>query len=156
MGIITDDMRRVIAEQKLCFAATVAHDGTANLSPKGTIAVWDDNHLAFADVSSPNSVANLRRNPSIEINVVDQTLRKGYRFKGKAEVFASGPRFDDLLKFYRDRGTTLPIRSVVLIAVDDAAELWSPAYDSGATEREVVERWDRHWDELRARRKFTV
>lgn len=155
MGIITDDMRRVIAEQKLCFAATVSHEGLANLSPKGTIVVWDDNHLAFADVCSPNTVANVKRNPSIEINVVDQTLRKGYRFKGKAEALASGPRFDDLLKFYRERGTTLPIKNIVLIAVHRAAELWSPAYDTGATERDVVERWDRHWDDLRARRKFT-
>ena len=155
MGTITDDMRRLIAEQKLCFAATVSPDGTANLSPKGTIAVWDDNHLAFADVCSPHTVANVERNPSIEINVVDHTLRKGYRFKGKAEVLGAGPRFDELLTFYRERGTTLPIRSIVLIKVERAAELWSPAYDTGTSEREVAERWERHWDDLRSRRTFT-
>ena len=35
----TDDMKRIVAEQKLAFVATVCPDGTPNLSPKGTIAV---------------------------------------------------------------------------------------------------------------------
>ena len=34
---LTEDMRHVIAEQKLAFVATVCPDGTPNLSPKGTI-----------------------------------------------------------------------------------------------------------------------
>jgi len=71
MGILTDDMKRVIAEQRLGFVATVCPDGTPNLSPKGTTAVWDDEHLVFADICSPATVRNLIANPAIEINVVD-------------------------------------------------------------------------------------
>src|SRR6516162_2703676 len=82
MGILTNDMRRVVEEQQLGFVATVCPDGTPNLSPKGTTAVWDDDHLIFADVCSPPTIANLRHNPAIEINVVDTLSRKGFRFKG--------------------------------------------------------------------------
>ena len=39
---LTPDMKRVIAEQRLAFVATVCPDGTPNLSPKGTIAALDD------------------------------------------------------------------------------------------------------------------
>jgi predicted pyridoxine 5'-phosphate oxidase superfamily flavin-nucleotide-binding protein len=39
MGILTDEMKRVIAQQRLIFAATVCPDGTPNLSPKGTAMV---------------------------------------------------------------------------------------------------------------------
>lgn len=67
----TEDMKRIVAEQKLAFVATVCPDGTPNLSPKGTIAVWDDTQLVFADIRSPGTVANLKVNPTIEINVVD-------------------------------------------------------------------------------------
>ena len=35
-------MKRVVGEQRLGFVATVCPDGTPNLSPKGTTAVWDD------------------------------------------------------------------------------------------------------------------
>ncbi len=76
MGILTDDMKRVVREQRLGFVATVCADGTPNLSPKGTTAVWGDEHLVFADIRSPGTVANLRRNPAIEVNVVDPILRK--------------------------------------------------------------------------------
>src|SRR5919201_4351 len=81
---ITADMKRVVLEQRLGFAATVCPDGTPNLSPKGTTTVWDDEHLVFAAIHSPNTVRNLRQNPAIEINVVDPIVRKGYRFKGNA------------------------------------------------------------------------
>jgi uncharacterized protein len=152
MAILTDDMRRVVDEQRLGFIATVTPEGKPNLSPKGTTAVWDDEHLVFADVRSPVTVANLRANPAIEINLVDQTLRKGYRFKGVATVLAEGPRFEEIVKFYRARGSRSAIKHVVLVKVERAAPLISPAYDLGQSEAEVTTQWDRHWDELRRRR----
>src|SRR5207249_6992589 len=83
-------MKRVVPEQRLGFVATVCPDGTPNLSPKGTTAVWDDDHIVFADIRSPSKVSNLRRNPSTEINLVDPMVRKGYRFKGVASALKEG------------------------------------------------------------------
>jgi predicted pyridoxine 5'-phosphate oxidase superfamily flavin-nucleotide-binding protein len=82
MGALTDDMKRVVEEQQLGFVATVCRDGSPNLSPKGTVAVWDDDHLVFADICSPDTIANLAANPAIEINVVDPLRRKGYEPHG--------------------------------------------------------------------------
>jgi hypothetical protein len=65
-------MKRVVGEQRLGFVATVCPNGTPNLSPKGTTAVWDDDHLVFANIRSPGTLANLRQNPNVEVNVVDQ------------------------------------------------------------------------------------
>ena len=152
MGILNDDMQRVVREQRLGYAATVCPDGTPNLSPKGTTAVWDDDHLVFADIRSPRTVANLKRNPAIELNVVDPVVRKGYRFKGKATVLSEGPLFEQIVACYRERGTSHPIRSVVLVKVERALPLISPAYDRGATEDQVREHWTRYWDALYHRR----
>src|SRR5215510_4913878 len=146
MGILTDDMKRVVNEQRLGFIATVCPDGTPNLSPKGTTTVWDDDHLIFADIYSPNTVANLHANPAIEINIVDPFVRKGYRFKGTATVYTTGSTFDELYAFYRQRGSKNPIKSIVLVKVDRAEPLISPSYDLGATEDEVRERWEQHFE----------
>ncbi len=153
MGILTDDMKRVVREQRLGFVATVCPDGTPNLSPKGTTTVWDDDHLVFAHICSPNTVANLRANPAIEINVVDPIRRKGYRFKGVAAVLTGGPRFDEIVAFYRDHLNSDPalvarIEAAVLVRVTHAAPLVSPAYDTGMTEDEISARWERHHLEL--------
>ena len=148
MGILTADMKRLVSEQQLGFIATVCPDGTPNLSPKGTTAVWDDDHLIFADVCSPNTIANLRRNPALEINVVDTLLRKGYRFKGVATVVNEGPQFDQMINFYRKRGSTTVKHHLVLMKIDHAAPLISPAYDNGQTETQVSARWRRYWEQL--------
>jgi predicted pyridoxine 5'-phosphate oxidase superfamily flavin-nucleotide-binding protein len=146
--MLRDDMKRVVEEQRLGYAATVCPDGTPNLSPKGTTAVWDDDRLGFADIRSPRTVENLRRNPAIEVNVVDPISRKGYRFRGTAAVLTEGDLFDKALKFYRERGVFNRIRAVVMAEVERALPLTSPAYDLGATEEEVRERWERHREAL--------
>jgi predicted pyridoxine 5'-phosphate oxidase superfamily flavin-nucleotide-binding protein len=139
MGILTDDMRRLV-DRELGFIATVCPDGTPNLSPKGTIAVWDDDHLVFADLRSPGTVANLRVNPSIEVNVVDQLVRKGYRLKGTAIAYTEGHDFERGVQFYEARCLERArerIRSIVVITVERAQQVTSPAYDMGVTEEEL-------------------
>jgi predicted pyridoxine 5'-phosphate oxidase superfamily flavin-nucleotide-binding protein len=148
VGILTDEMKRVVRVQRLGFVATVCPDGTPNLSPKGTTDVWDDDHLVFADIRSPRTVANLRRNPAVEVNVVDPVLRKGYRFKGRADVLTEGTTFDEIVGVYRQRGVVNPIRAVVRIRVERALAVTSPAYDLGLTEDEVRDRWQRYWAAL--------
>lgn len=141
MGVLTQDMKRVV-ETQLGFIATVCPDGSPNLSPKGTTAVWDDDHLVFADIQSPGTVANLKSNASIEINLVDQLTRKGYRFKGTAVVHTEGPVFERGIHFYEDRGTPKArerIRGIVIVSVARALPIWSPAYDLGRTEDELRE-----------------
>ncbi len=54
------DMQRIVAEQRLGYVASVRPDGTPNLSPKGTLAVWDDEHLVFAHLHSHQTVASSR------------------------------------------------------------------------------------------------
>jgi predicted pyridoxine 5'-phosphate oxidase superfamily flavin-nucleotide-binding protein len=141
VGILTEDMKRLV-EAELGFVATVCPDGTPNLSPKGTTAVWDDDHLVFADLRSPRTVQNLRSNPSVEVNVVDQLVRKGYRFKGTGVVYTEGDVFERGVRFYEDRGTVRArerIRGIVVVTVERALPVTSPAYDIGLTEDELRE-----------------
>jgi uncharacterized protein len=143
VGILTEGMQRVV-EAELGFVATVCPDGSPNVSPKGTIAVWDDDNLVFADIASPVTVANLQHDPRVEINVVNQLIRKGYRFKGAAVVHTGGDVFDRGIRFYERRGTANPrgrIRSIVIVTVERALPIISPAYDLGATEDELHQTW---------------
>ncbi len=152
MGILTDDMKRLIRQQRLGFIATVSPDGTPDLSPKGSTTVWNDDHVIFADIRSAGTVANLRRNPAVEINVVDPIVRKGYRFKGKARILTSGQLFEKILSHYEQdelevqNGLAKRIRAIVLVKVNRALPLISPAYDLGLTEEEVSARWEKYWD----------
>src|SRR4030095_15646644 len=152
MGVLTADMKRIVEEQRLGFVATVCPDGTPNLSPKGTTAVWDDDHLVFANIRSPGTLANLRQIANCEVNVGDPFVRKGYRFKGVASILESGPVYQQLLAFYRERGSQVSelIREIVMIQVQTALPIDSPAYDLGLTETEVRDRMERYYQSVRA------
>ena len=151
MGILTSDMKRVVEEQRLGFVATVCPDGTPNLSPKGTTAVWDDDHLVFANIRSPGTLANLRQNAAVEVNVVDPFVRKCYRFKGVAAVLESGALYDKAIAFYKERGSRVSaFREIVMVRVQSAQPIDSPAYDFGLTEDEVRGRWERYFETVRA------
>ena len=145
-------MQRVVREQKLGFVATVTPDGRPNLSPKGTTMVWDDEHLMFADIVSPGTVANLAGNPNVEINVVDPIVRKGYRFRGTAIVHTGGEQYEHGLEILRGgrfhHHAVIAVRSIVVVNVTVAAPLVSPAYDTGATEAALRERWLAHHEAL--------
>src|SRR5215470_6948407 len=121
--VLTEDMKRVVGEQRLGFVATVCPDGTPSLSPKGTTAVWDDEHLVFADIRSPGTVENLRANNVVEVNVVDPIVRKGYRFKGEATVLTEGALFEQILASCENGAAPVQdarsrIRSLVLVKVE--------------------------------------
>jgi predicted pyridoxine 5'-phosphate oxidase superfamily flavin-nucleotide-binding protein len=146
MGILTQEIKDFVRQAKLGFVATVCPDGSPNLSPKGTTAVWDDDHLIFADIHSPGTINNLLVNPSIEINVVDVFIRKGYRFKGIGKVLSEGPLFDEVISFYKDAGSKYKINHIVLIKVERVIPLLSPVYDTGTSEIEVIKRWANYWN----------
>jgi predicted pyridoxine 5'-phosphate oxidase superfamily flavin-nucleotide-binding protein len=141
MGILSADMQRVVSQQRLGFVATVGPDGMPNLSPKGTVDVWDDDHLWFADICSPQTTANIGRGSWVEVNVVDPFVRKGYRFKGPATVHEPGSaEFEAGTARMRAAGSALVDRvaGVVVIEVREAAAVVSPAYDDGTlTETDI-------------------
>ena len=156
MGILTDDMKRLVDGQQLAFHATVCPDGSPNLSPKGSTRVWDDDHLFFADICSPQTIANLWAGSLVEVNVVDPFVRKGYRFKGRAVICEPGStEFAEGVERMRADGSKLTgrVKAIVVIEVRDAAPLVSPAYDDGATtEAEMLESQWARFTRLRDRR----
>jgi len=126
---LTRDMRAIIRSAHLCFAATVTPDHRPNVSPKGTIRVWNDHSIFFLDIASPGTRTNLAANPWMELNVVDQLSRRGYRFSGRASIQISGDTFEKAVAMVvGEEKARYPVNAVVMLDVMDAAPLVSPGY----------------------------
>lgn len=144
MGLITEDMRNIVESAKLCFAATICADGSPNLSPKGSLRVLDDRRLVFMDIDSPNTVENVRADGRMEINVIDFIKRRGYRFKGTAEIRGSGdPAYEGVRQWLLDlHGPAYPANQAIVLNVERVLPVLSPAYTFGnADEGELAEAW---------------
>jgi hypothetical protein len=142
MITLSDDVRAVIDGQHLCFAATVSPDAKPNLSPKGTIRVWDASHIFFCDIASPNTRRNLGRNPWIEVNIVDPLSRRGYRLFGKAalhrgdEVYRKGTSL-----IFEEEAVEYDVNCVVLVELSRVEPLYSPGYDHILDEFAMRKMW---------------
>lgn len=142
MSTLTPDMRAIIESAHLCFAATVTPDGRPNVSPKGTIRVWDEDHLFFLDIASPRTRANLVCNPYIELNVVDERSRRGYRFFGRGSVHTRDAVFAAGIKrVIAGEGAIYPVTSVVLIEIVRAEAIVSPSYAHLGSEMMMRTAW---------------
>ncbi len=139
--MLTDAVRDFLLKQRLGYVATASADGTPNLSPKGTIFVWDESHLVFANIRSPRTMANLQSNPKLEINVIDPLSRRGYRFRGVGQILGKDGLYRRILSFYRELGIKSGISDIVLVSVDQTGEVTSPLYDLGMSEDQIRKIW---------------
>lgn len=137
---LDDFAKTMIARFPLGFVATVTSEGRPHLSPKGTFLVLDDTTIAFAEIRSPDTMANLAHQPMAEVNFIDQWLRKGVRVRGAVRVIERGAEFDGLVGKWRDVWGDLAdrINALVLISADEIKQVTTPPYDNGVTEDEMI------------------
>ncbi len=137
--MLTDEMQTLIGRFSAGAVATVNADGTPSVSPKATFVILDDCTLAFGHIRSPGTVANLRRNPAIEVCFTDVVTRRAVRVTGTAAIVSPSEAngaledaFEAAWGPYRPR-----MGAYVKIAVTAAELILSPAYDLGLTEDEL-------------------
>ena len=118
MAKLTDEAKKVIGEIRPSLVATASGSGKPNVSAKGSFAVLDDEHVVFADIASPRTVANIRENPQVSIICLDAASRKGCRIWGKAEILSSGELFDKMSAEYAER--KMKVNNVIKVAVEEA------------------------------------
>lgn len=87
MAMLGEAEKKIIDDSVLCWLATVADDGTPRVSPKQLFTHHDD-ALLIANIASPNSVRNVRANPSVCVSMVDVFLGRGFKFFGEADYHA--------------------------------------------------------------------
>ena len=140
-----DEIKNFVNFQKLGYVATISADGTPNLSPKGTISILEDSRLVFANIRSPQTIENLKKKSSIEINVIDPFSRMGYRFKGIAKIVSNGDDFKNILDYFEKKGIKSNISDIVIINVESFSQITSPSYDLGQKKDDLVKKWKHYY-----------
>jgi len=116
MAKLSEDARKLIAEVRVAMVATASRSGKPNVSPKGSLRILDDEHVAFADIASPRTMANLAENPLVTLIVYDAAKRKGCRLWGKAELVASGAEFEAMKADFAKMN--MKVKNLVRVTLD--------------------------------------
>ncbi len=117
MAKMSDQVQEAINTVKPALVATADASGKPNVSAKGSLRIIDDEHIAFADVASPRTVANIKENSKVAIIVLGNDKHKGCRVWGTARVEDSGGIFDTFVKAMAERKMTP--KNVVVIDVEE-------------------------------------
>ena len=116
MTKLTDEAKKAIGEIRPSLVATASKSGKPNVSAKGSFRVLDDEHVVFADIVSPRTVANIRENPQVAVICLDAPARTGCRIWGKGSILNSGELFDRLSAEYAKKNKE--VKHVVKVAVE--------------------------------------
>jgi len=119
MAILSAEAKAIIAETHPGWVATADKAGQPNVSAKGSFRVLDDEHVLFADIASPRTMANLAENPLVAAIVYDPAARRGCRIWGRAEVASSGELLERVNRELAARN--MQAKHVVVVAVSEYA-----------------------------------
>ena len=117
MAKLTEEAKKIIAEFGPALVATASKEGKPDVSVKGSFRVLDDEHVIFADIASPRTMANLRENPQLSAIIFDPSTRKGCRMWGKAEILDSGDLFDSMSA--EAAAMRMKVKHLVKVAVEE-------------------------------------
>ncbi len=122
MAKLTDDMKKMVANHQT-FIATASLDGTPNIAPKGSAHVLDDEHIVYYELTGGRTWANLQKNPTLAIAVVDRNAMQGYRFTGKAEFITTGELYDNAKKLTDMLKIPVPPKAAIKMKVEEIFDL---------------------------------
>lgn len=134
---ITDQMRDLLRkaaeEDAACIVGTASKDGRPQLSPKGSVAAYDDEHLCYWERSFRSSHVQLGENPNVVVFYRNPKRSKELphpagvlRFYGTARIVESGPERErawNLTIPYEQERDPEKTGCAVLIRIDRIEEL---------------------------------
>ena len=114
---LSEEAKKAIVAIRPSFVATASKTGKPNVSAKGSLRILDDEHVIFADVSSPRTLANIKENPQVAVICLDTASRKGCRIWGKGEIIDAGELYNKIAAELASRN--VKIKNVVKISVEE-------------------------------------
>src|SRR3954468_7505029 len=98
--VMKDLLDKALADGTPCLIGTASKDGHPQISPKGSVAVYDDGTLCYWERSHRSSQARLGENPYVVFYYRNPARTENpypgacIRFHGKARLVTSGPERD--------------------------------------------------------------
>jgi len=141
MDRLTEPMKQIIRNHSAGAVATVNGDGSPAVSPKATFVIVDDRCIAYGNIRSPGTSANLLERPAVEVSFVDVLARLAVRVRGRGRIVARDseaagqllPHFEELWAPYLEN-----MQEFVSIDIESCEMITSPAYDVGLSREELV------------------
>lgn len=96
-GEMKELLGSALADRMSCLVGTASKDGRPQISPKGSVMVFDKESLAYWERSLRTALHNVGENPHVVIYYNNSETRVRWRFYGTATVHESGPIREEVM-----------------------------------------------------------
>jgi pyridoxine/pyridoxamine 5'-phosphate oxidase len=83
-------INNAITDRVPCLVGTASADGMPDVSYRGSMMAFDEEHLAFWERVKGESLANIEANPRVVVMYVNRETRANWRLYGEAQVVKDG------------------------------------------------------------------
>ncbi|MEM1258601.1 MAG: pyridoxamine 5'-phosphate oxidase family protein [Bacteroidota bacterium] len=127
---LTSEIREYIDKSVLCWLATVSSTGIPNVSPKEVFNYYGTDNIIVANIASPQTVRNIKRNKNVCVSFIDILVQKGFQLKGTAEIIK---KMDVEFKEMEHLLTEItegkfPFSTITKITIEEAKRIIAPKY----------------------------
>lgn len=85
-----DAIDKAFSEGQFMLVATAAKDGEPDIAFKGSVMVWDDDHLAFWERARGQTLRNMQENPKVCVLYRSRERGVAWKFFGEADLYDDG------------------------------------------------------------------
>ena len=124
------ETRDLIEQSVLCWLATANEVGEPSVSPKELWGVSGPDCLVIAEIASPNSLANIKKQPRVCVSFIEIFKQKGRKLYGEAAILSpDNPDFHRLgADVIARAGERFVVRHLIHLRVDRVATIVAPSY----------------------------
>lgn len=94
---MTEAVNSALAEGNVCLVASASSDGMPDIAFKGSVMVWDNDHLAFWERSKGQTLRNLEENPQACVLYRSRERGVAWKFFGAAMLHTEGGLRDQIM-----------------------------------------------------------
>ena len=144
--MLDETVKAYIDKSVLCWLATT--DGACpSLSPKQIFTYYGNDTIIIANIASPQSMKNIKKNSNVCVSFVDVFVQKGFQIYGVAHKCkpsldtASDSGQEKLAILQKLAGAKLPFASFTNIDITKVKPILAPSYRmrKDITEEEMIE-----------------
>lgn len=117
MVALTEEIKAAMATMKAFPVATASKDGWPNVVPIAFVEIVGDETIWLADNFMQKTLANIKENPKISINVWGAETKGCYQVKGEVEYLTSGPEFEKMQFTVRAKMAKAPAKGLLVMKV---------------------------------------
>ena len=121
--MLTEEMKKIVTDHSVGMVATIDDSGRPMVSPKATFVIVDDATIAYGNISSLGTLANLARRPEVEICFIDTLTRKALRVTGGARIVVADEPVSPVAGA-SSVSASASVSVVASVAVSVAVSLW--------------------------------